>query len=191
MTSSTTVALFERFLDGDEAAAAAIHDRFAERLRRLAGGKIGRRLAVRADADDVLQSAFRTFFVRAMNGQFTVSRSGQLWRLLARITVHKVQKAAERHQAGRRDVRREVDLDNIDSPDESVVSCPVALVALEDEVEFIIKQMDARDGDIFCLGLSGVPSAEIAEKIGCSVHTVRRVLKRATCLLETRLQSDT
>ena len=49
------------------------------------------------DADDIVQSVFRTFFRRAQAGEFRIDSSAQLWQLLVRITVLKAQ-----HQAGRK-----------------------------------------------------------------------------------------
>jgi hypothetical protein len=42
------------------------------------------------DAEDVLQSAFRSFFGGLENGKFAVEGEGDLWGLLAAITLHKL-----------------------------------------------------------------------------------------------------
>ncbi|GAB4161679.1 MAG: hypothetical protein Tsb009_38910 [Planctomycetaceae bacterium] len=102
-----TVSLLKRYRNGDQTAAAVLHDRFAGRLRRLAAQLIGSRFLRRVDADDALQSAFRTFFLRSRSDQFSISQTGQLWHLLVRITSHKVRKVVERHTAQRRDIRCE------------------------------------------------------------------------------------
>lgn len=61
-------------------------------------------------------------------------------------------------------------------------------VELQDEVEWLIGELPWRDGEILFLGLSGTAKPEIALDVGCSVHTVRRVLKRAGQLLAERLE---
>ncbi|MBW3540137.1 MAG: hypothetical protein KY476_07700 [Planctomycetes bacterium] len=103
----TTVRLVERWRGGDEAAAAAIEARFGARLAAFAAPRIGPRLGRRLDSDDILQSAFRTFFRHSRSGSFLVTRSGQLWSLLIEIARRKVACAAERHTAARRSLRRE------------------------------------------------------------------------------------
>lgn len=190
--STSTVAVFSRFLAGEQQAATEIHDRFAGKLRRIAQRLIGPRLGRRADADDALQSAFRTFFVGATEGKFAINESGQLWRLLVTITRHKVQRLGERHTSARRDVRRE----SRASAEDGVharrqTESPDLGVELQDEVEWLIRELPGRDAEILFLGLSGSGKPEIASDVGCSVHTVRRVLKRAGQLLAERLEVTT
>ena len=187
--SNITVDLFERFLGGDETAAEKIYERFAERVRRKANELIGARLRPRAGPDDALQSAFRTFFEHAREGQFLISESGQLWRLLARITTRKIQRLAERHTAACRDVRREepgVDCE-ITAEDASVESFAI----LQDEIDALVAGLSPREGEILCLSLRGVATDDIAAVVGRSVATVRRVAARAKFQLEERLAGDT
>ena len=89
------------------AAARAIVDRYFDRLARLARSRLAASLAARTDPEDVVQSAYRSFFVRARGGEFAVVRGGDLWRLLAAITLHKVHRQHARHLAQRRSVRKE------------------------------------------------------------------------------------
>src|SRR5579862_676446 len=81
--------LLRRWQGGDQAAAQLLFDRYVERLLALARKRISQRLAGRVDAEDVVQSVFRTFFGRAKAGQFHVNDPDDLCRLLTRITVHK------------------------------------------------------------------------------------------------------
>ncbi len=59
------------------------------------------------DSDDIVQSAMKSFFVRAGNGDFRAEHPGDLWRLLATITMRKVSRATVHHRAAKRDVRQE------------------------------------------------------------------------------------
>src|SRR5262245_53919371 len=94
----------------EAAATEALFARYVERLTGLAASRLSRRLAARVDADDVVQSAFRSFFELARDGDVTLRHSGDLWRLLARITLRKVARAARRHRADCRSVEREAPL---------------------------------------------------------------------------------
>lgn len=100
--------LLARWQAGDQAAAEAIYQRYAQRLCALAEKDIGERLARRVGPEDIVQSVFRTFFRRSGDGQFAIDHSGARWRLLVRITANKVLRHAEREGAARRDVKAEV-----------------------------------------------------------------------------------
>jgi len=51
--------------DGRGTSAREIHERYAECLRRFAERQISQRLLRRFDAEDIVQSVFRTYFRRA------------------------------------------------------------------------------------------------------------------------------
>src|SRR5205085_4152245 len=91
----------------DEAAAEELFRRYAGRLTALARSRLSRALATRVDAEDVVQSAYRSFFLLAHDGEVLLRESGDLWRLLVRITLRKVYRSARRHRADRRSVARE------------------------------------------------------------------------------------
>jgi RNA polymerase sigma-70 factor (ECF subfamily) len=80
--------LLRKYELGDLAAARQIHDRYAERLIAVARRLLSDKLAARIDPEDVVQSAYRSFFLRARDGQYVVRESGDLWRLLIAITRH-------------------------------------------------------------------------------------------------------
>src|SRR5437764_13076621 len=98
--------LMTRWRAGDEGAAATLFHRYAERLLALARGRLSGRLARHVDAEDVLQSAYRSFFSGARDGRFVLHRSGDLWRLLVAITLHKLQRQVERHTTAKRALSR-------------------------------------------------------------------------------------
>ena len=106
-TDAPSAALFAAAGRGDDGAAAALHARFAGRARRLAGARLPRRLAGRADADDLAQDAWHSLFLAAAAGRVTLTKPGDAWRVLATIVVRKAGRLARRHDAGKRDVTRE------------------------------------------------------------------------------------
>ena len=99
--------LLQRLREGEPSAANQIYQRYSERLWRLAEKEIGDRLRRRVGPEDVLQSVFRTFFVRAAKGEYSIDHSLALHNLLARMTHNKVCKQAEFHCARKRDMRAE------------------------------------------------------------------------------------
>src|SRR4051794_17671645 len=95
--------LVRRLREGNDAAAREVFDRYVERLLGLAKRRIGARMNSRVDAEDVVQSVFRTFFSRMKNDQFEIHAEDDLFKLLVRITVHKTLRQIAHHKAAKRD----------------------------------------------------------------------------------------
>ena len=89
--------LVEQLKSGNQDAASELYQRYAQRLCHQIERRIGQHLQGRLEAGDVLQSAFRTFFRRAANGEYQIDYTGDLWNLLLTITLNKVRGQAE-HQ---------------------------------------------------------------------------------------------
>lgn len=191
MPDNESAELLERFRAGDERAAEQLFNRFAGRLIALAASKLSEKLARRLDAEDVVQSAYRSFFRGARDGRYVLQRSGELWSLLVSITLHKLQHQAERHTAGKRGVDRE------ETP-EAADSCrglsafalardpsPLEAAALADEVESVLCRLEPRHRSILELRLQGHNLEEIAAQVKCSERTVRRVLEEVKGRMET------
>src|SRR5881227_4054995 len=87
---------------GSESAARELFDKYCERLMRLAKRRIGQRMTSRVDPEDVIQSAFRTFFVRVRNDEFKFEGENDLFKLLVRLTVHKTLRQVAFHRAAKR-----------------------------------------------------------------------------------------
>jgi DNA-directed RNA polymerase specialized sigma24 family protein len=90
--------LLERWKSGDEAAAAEIFDQYLSRLTALARTRLSPKLARRVDPEDIVQSAYRSFFRHAQNDRYVLERSGDLWRLLAAIVMNKLHGQVEQPQ---------------------------------------------------------------------------------------------
>src|SRR4051794_29844109 len=81
--------LMARLRSGEDTAAREVFERFAGRLVALARGRFNRVLSRKVDPEDVVQSAFKSFFVRHREGKLEVGDSGGLWNLLTLITLRK------------------------------------------------------------------------------------------------------
>ena len=188
-----SVRLFDRYRNGDEDAADELFRRYVDRLIGLARNRMSSGLARRVDAEDVVQSVYRSFFAHARNGQYAIERAGDLWRLLATITVNKVRKKARFHGQQKRSIDRERSLDSGTgtSADEVELfaggpATPDA-VAVVDELEAVMVGLEAKHREMLELRLQGQCLQEIADKVGRSQRTVRRFLDQAQTLLEQRL----
>ncbi len=153
--------IFKRVQSGDEEAAREVHQRYLERLIALARARLSQRMSRRVDADDIVQSAFRSFFVRAREGEYVIERAGDLWSLLATITRHKLLKKAEHYRQQKRSLARDEPLD----PDAALGEEPTdeEAVALSDEVEFLMRELDPLRRQMLELRLQGQPIPDIAE----------------------------
>jgi RNA polymerase sigma-70 factor (ECF subfamily) len=175
--------LFRRWRAGDEDAARQIHERYVDQLLALAKRRISQRLARRVDAEDILQSVFRTFFNRARQGQFHVEDPDDLCKLLVRITLHKTLRQVAFHSAAKRDMKHEEGsgheterdrllevMDREPSPEEASTFL--------DELESILEQQRPQDREIIDLRMQGFSNVEIAEKLGISDRKIRRLMER-------------
>lgn len=184
--------LLARYQAGDEQAAEAIFHRYIDRLIQLAGRRLSEKMRRRLGPEDIVQSVFRSFFDKAQEGRFSLERAGDLWRLLATITKHKLLKKAEHHRQQKRAISREEALapgDDGAGPAEmfAVEPTDVEGVALADEVEAMMHDLDETQRTMLELRLQGQGIPEIAESVARSERTVRRFLGSLRDQLEERL----
>src|SRR5215218_9799046 len=99
--------LMTRLRTGEDSAAREVFVRFAARLAGLARTHLDARLAVKVDPEDVVQSAYKSFFLRQRDGQLDVGTWDGLWGLMTMITLRKCADRAAYYRAGKRDVARE------------------------------------------------------------------------------------
>jgi RNA polymerase sigma factor (sigma-70 family) len=188
MADAPSAELVERCRRRDEAAAEELFRRYAERLTALAQARLSRALAARVGAEDVVQSACRSFFVLAREGGVRLRQSGDLWRLLARITLRKVFRSARRHHAERRDVGREcVWADDAEADALDREPTPADAAALIDELRGVLAPLGAAQRRIVEMRLQGHEVEAIAAAVGRSARTVRRTLAALGAELERRL----
>jgi RNA polymerase sigma-70 factor (ECF subfamily) len=174
--------LISRARAGSETAAQEIFDAYVEKLMVHARRRIGNRMNSRVDAEDVVQSVFRTFFTRLKNDQFQIADQDDLMKLLVRITVHKTLRQIAFHRAAKRNPGQETG--HGDNAHERLLQVmdeeptPETVVAVLDQFEHFLRQFPAQDRQILELKLQGYSTEEIAEKLGTYDRKVRRVLER-------------
>jgi RNA polymerase sigma factor (sigma-70 family) len=186
----SSLVLLERFREGDELAAEALFSRYFQRLTLLARSRLSPRLSRRTDPEDVVMSVYRSFFVGARAGRFTLRRGGDLWRLLSSITKHKLLHEARRHGAVRRSTEVELPLDKVEEGrflERRGVPSPEAATALADELEQVFSQLSVLGRRVLELRLQGSQLSEIADDTGRSERTIRRTLGQIRELLAERL----
>ena len=175
---SESVLLLERFRAGEDQAATELFERFAKRLASLVQRRLSKKLARRLDAEDVVLSAYRSFFVRARAGQFAVDEPGDLWRLLAQITLNKLYRAAEWNSAARRTPDRECgNMADLANQAVDAAASPELAVVVADQLEHLMSQLTEATCRVLELRLQGHDVDEIAALVGRSPRTVRRQLE--------------
>jgi RNA polymerase sigma-70 factor (ECF subfamily) len=191
--SQTFSRLMVRLRSGEDDAAREVFERFAARLVAMARGRFNRLLTRKVDPEDVVQSAFRSFFVRHRAGTFEVGGWDGLWNLLTLITLRKCADRARFFLAARRDAAREasgpdagcgsgawlVALDRQPSPEEAAI--------LAETVEHLFRDLGAHERPVLELCLQGYTVPEISVRLGRAERSVRRLREQVRKRLE-RLQ---
>ena len=100
--------MMTRLRAGNDDAATQVFRRFSQQLIGLARRQFDSFLGQRVDPEDVVQSAYKSFFSRYGEGQYDIPDWNSLWGLLTCITVRKCLRRVEYYRAEARDPRREV-----------------------------------------------------------------------------------
>jgi RNA polymerase sigma factor (sigma-70 family) len=165
---------------GNQQAAQVLVDRYMLRLTALAQSRLSRVLARRLDADDIVLSAWRSFFVAANRSRFQVPDDDNLWPLLATFTLRKLQRQAQRQLADRRDLGRERSMIDDDGW-RALVSrepTPDDAAHLTYDIEALLARLEPTDREILMYRLQGDELEAVATRMKCSERTVRRAMQR-------------
>jgi RNA polymerase sigma-70 factor (ECF subfamily) len=179
-------AVIEQLKQGEESGANHVYHRFAHRLYALAQGRLSKAVRDKVDAEDVVQSAFRSFFSLVQKPEqetnlFDVRNWDGLWAVLMVIAVRKCRRQWRLFHAAGRDVGREQAMQAADSS----ASCwqavdreplPEEAAALGEMVEQMLGKLVPRDRVILEQRLQGHSIEEIVEATGRSERAVYRVL---------------
>jgi RNA polymerase sigma-70 factor (ECF subfamily) len=184
--------LLQRWRDGDESAATEIFERYVNRLCALARTRLSNRMQRRVEAEDIVQSAYRSFFRRA-GEHYTLEKEGDLWRLLAAITINKVRGQVEFHTAMKRGVYSEESM----AVDQSMIRVSPEVVSEEpnpddaailvEELSDLLAGLDETQRSIIELSMQHLSVEQIAEEVHRSERTVRRTIQQGREELERRL----
>jgi RNA polymerase sigma-70 factor (ECF subfamily) len=175
--------VMQRLRAGDNEAARDVFQKYAHRLIGLARSRLGNLMRQKVDPEDVVQSVFKSFFVRQADGRIDLEDWDGLWAMLTVITLRKCGHRVEFFRAACRDVRREAD--KSPSPHESGAAweavarepTPSEAALLSDTLEQLLEPLDERERNMVVMSLQGFSIVEIAEEVHRSERTVQRVLE--------------
>ena len=156
---------------------------YAAALESLAAKHLSSPIRRRVGPEDIVQSACRTFFRRAKEGQFQLDDSESLWRLLTVITMAKVREQTRFHLRQRRTMKGEAHLDSsVDGkPAHTPASTellPEAAAEFSEQFKLLIRSLDVEEQQVVDLKLQQFTNDEVASQLGCSERTVRRLVKK-------------
>jgi RNA polymerase sigma-70 factor, ECF subfamily len=174
--------LIREVRDGRRDATARIVSEFSETLLAIARKRITTRLARRVDAEDLVQSTYRSFFVRARGGQFVLRDRRGLTKLLVTMLLNKLRLKADHHKAARRDMGRETQAWNGAEPLAQVPGealDPHTRAELREALERLLAQLSEDERAIVEMRFLGESTAEIAASTGRAERSVRRILECA------------
>ena len=167
-----------RLHNQDDAAAQELFVRFAHQLIALALRHIDAGLRHKVDPEDVVQSVYKSFFVRYGAGNLEVVNWNSLWGLLTLITVRKCAERAAYHRAACRDAAREA------SPPQREEAAPWLeplgreptpheAAVLSETVGQLLAGLDEEERPVLELSLQGYTTREVSERLGRAERTVR------------------
>jgi RNA polymerase sigma-70 factor, ECF subfamily len=178
-----------------DGASRALFEQFSQRLIGLARCHLNARLKHKVDPEDVVQSAYKSFFLRYGDQTLAPQGSDALWSLLTLITLRKCADRARYHRADRRNMNHEAGspvAGELDSWREAVSREPTPehAVILEETVELVLREVGADERRVVELSLQGYSTQEISEQLGRAERSVRRLRERVRKYLEQIQDAD-
>jgi RNA polymerase sigma-70 factor (ECF subfamily) len=178
----------------EDEAARVVFERFTRRLIGVAYAQLGGRFRHKIDPEDLVQSVYKSFFIRYGDGVLAAEGWDGLWGLLTRITVRKCAERIRYHRAARRNASREAPAPSCPEGAEPWRDAigreptPEEAAVLAETVETLLRGVDGDERSIVALSLQGYTTQEISDTLGRAERSVRRLRERVRKQLE-RLQA--
>src|SRR5262245_32841138 len=131
----------------DKDATAEVFKKYAHRLIGLARTRLDQRLQGKVGPEDVVQSVFRSFFVRVGHSPWQLESEDSLWAILVAMTVRKCGRKANfflRKKRGGGAPEVAIDAEGVGEPSSGDPS-PEEAAKLEETMEELTRQLDDRE----------------------------------------------
>ena len=181
---TTTFGLLERIRQGDDHAFSLLFQKYRTRLAVLIHYKLGDRLRMEGDVEDVMQDVFIAAS-QDLKG-FTYRAPGSFMAWLARIADNTIRDLARHQDRKKRDFGDRVTLASPTSPngfEPRVSKTPSRLFAAREELQQVLKRLDALPEDyrrvVVMARIECLSTGEIAAKLERSREAVAVLLYRA------------
>lgn len=187
LSSLSSEELIQLWKSGNQNAAEIVVERYSVSLIALVTGKLSRRLRRATDPEDVAQSAMGSFFEAINQSRVRASQLVSVWGLLVTIAKRKVIRTIERESAAKRSGDRQRVPMSTAISELSMTPSNENAGEFVDELRELVKMVSPQAESILDGLLAGKTQKEIAEELGVSDRTVRRVLTRIRDLAGTEL----
>jgi RNA polymerase sigma factor (sigma-70 family) len=188
---SVFVELLKRVRSGDSDAASELVRTYESAIRvavrtRLSDPALRRQF----DSMDVCQSVLASFFLRAAAGEYDLRDPPQLVALLTKMTRNKLAMRVRREYRQRRDIRRDVQLEDGFTRPHSTMDEPADQVVGRELIQQAMALMDTQVREMAVCRAHGMEWSEIAARLGGSADARRKQFQRAVNRIATTLQID-
>ena len=166
--------------------ASEVFRRYSIRLLHLANDRLGKDVRGKLSPEDVVQSAFKSFFRRLKDFRLERDGADAIWGLLSIITIRKCKKWDAFYRCDKRAVKRE-------RPDDSRLAGqvrhtstepgPEDALIVEELLEKLFNEFEPRQQQMILLRIDGCSLDEIAVQCQSSCRTVARTIATAKRLL--------
>ena len=186
---------------GDNSALDRLCRVYGERVRRIVRLRMGSELRSKLESMDMVQDTLMCA-LRDL-GDFTYRDEGDFLRWLSRIVENRLRDNVDKLHADKRDIRKEVRLDNKERTTEGGfvgtagpidVTTPSVIISRKEEMDKLEKAIDALKPEyrevIVLKRLEGLSYKEIGERLGKSADAVGMLLSRAMVSLTSVFESD-
>ena len=179
---------------GDDSALEQLCRVYGERVRRIIRLRMGTDIRPRLDSMDLVQDAL----VSALGGlkDFTYKNEGDFLRWLSRITQNELRDNLDKIYTEKRDIRREVRLENygattggglVGNPGPIAATTPSVIMSKKEDLDKLEKAIDQLKPDyrevVVLAKIDGLSYKEIGDRLGKSIDSVGHLLSRAMVAL--------
>lgn len=175
--------LQDRLGNNDPQAAAEVFHRYVEKLIRVASPRLIGAIRQKFDPEDLVQSAFGSFFRRNSQEPFSFDSWESLGALLATITIRKCCYRVRQYSTSKRHFKKEEHLDQLAQHEGHSSLCsaeptPLEAATFEDLVTELLKGLEGKTVQICELALLGFSPNEVASQVGLTERSVFRQMER-------------
>ena len=180
---------------GDEAALGRLYEVYSERIHRILRIRMGKELRSKMESMDLVQDAFISA-LRSLK-KFTYQNEGDFLRWLSKITENRLRDQVEKLHAGKRDIQREIPLNNnrqskdsfADTYEPLISTTPSVIVSKREDLDKLEQAIDKLKPEyrevIIMSKIEGLSNIKIGEKLGKNPHAVCMLISRAVTALAT------
>jgi RNA polymerase sigma-70 factor (ECF subfamily) len=185
---------------GDESAVDQLCRVYTERVRWMVRLRMGKELRRKLDSMDLVQD----ILIHALGGitDFTYENEGDFVRWLSRIAENALRDNWDRFHAEKRDIRKEIPIDNgrrrsgsrlSGVPGPVATTTPSVILSRKEDLARLEKAIDVLKSEykevIVLTKIEGLDYQQIADRLGKSSEAVRKLVSRAMTALINAFES--